>query len=229
MARMATIKLFEALYTDGIPSISELLIISGNSRRAVSIDVVSMARVTIEGRNLKYENGTPSSGTIEKLIFATDDGKPLEVMSDFKIDAGQIGGETFAEFAEFLVARVMINGAKYLGTNQIDLLQGSVSQDRVLGRGGDDTLSGGGGRDILTGGSGNDTFVFEIGNGKDTITDFDADGGVGFQDLIRRAFADVETTTKVGKDTVIDFGDGDVLTLRNIAPAQIGATDFFTF
>jgi Ca2+-binding RTX toxin-like protein len=226
MAKMATIKFFDRLYTDGFPSLTTLLMISGNERKAVCLDATSFHRAIFEGTNLDYEFGRPVDGTLNKLTLADENGNPLQTLSGFKVDAGQIGGDTLAEFVQFLAARVVLNGAKYIGSDFADTLTGFFSRDRLLGRGGDDSLNGGSGKDILTGGSGNDTFLFAVGNGRDTITDFDADGGLGFQDLIGRAFADLDSTPEDGKNTILDFGDGDVLTLLNVEPEQITAADF---
>ncbi len=61
-----------------------------------------------------------------------------------------------------------------------DILNGGAGNDQLTGSGGDDTLIGGDGDDILIAGSGNDTleggagvdlFVFNVGDGVDTIVD----------------------------------------------------------
>lgn len=226
MAKMATIKLFDLLYTHGFPSYNELLMISGNERKGVYIDASSFDRIILEGKNLDYQFGRPIDGTLTKLTLADEDGNPIQVVSGFRIDAGQVGGTELLDFVAHLAARVQVGGVKAIGTDLDDSMMTFFGRDRLLGRGGEDTLDGGGGRDVFIGGSGNDTFIFQAGHGRDTITDFDAEGGVGFQDRIGRAFADVDTITQAGDDTLIDFGDGDVVTLRNIAPSQIDATDF---
>jgi Ca2+-binding RTX toxin-like protein len=97
--------------------------------------------------------------------------------------------------------------------------------DISLGRGGVDTLSGGVGNDRMTGGIGEDKFVFEPGFGRDVITDFDANPLDG-QDHIDATFPGADAVTQVGKHTVIDFGDGDRLTLLNVTASDIDATDF---
>jgi hypothetical protein len=53
------------------------------------------------------------------------------------------------------------------GTDFVDIIDGKAGNDTITGKQGDDTLIGGGDRD---------TFVFNLGDGTDTITDF---GGVG--------------------------------------------------
>ncbi|MDZ8135730.1 MAG: calcium-binding protein [Nostoc sp. DedQUE04] len=57
--------------------------------------------------------------------------------------------------------------ANIIGTSGYDLLQGGTAND---------TLIGGVGGDFLTGGGGNDKFVYDLGDGTDTITDF---GSIG--------------------------------------------------
>lgn len=48
------------------------------------------------------------------------------------------------------------------------------NDDVIDGMGGDDTITGGLGNDIITGGAGNDTFIYNVGDGSDTINDFGA-------------------------------------------------------
>ncbi len=76
-----------------------------------------------------------------------------------------------------------------------DILFGEEGDDRLWGDAGDDILFGGAGNDVLTGddnsgGKGSDTFVFAVGEGTDTITDFQVGidfiglmGGISFGQL----------------------------------------------
>ena len=57
------------------------------------------------------------------------------------------------------------------GGSQNDILLGLGGNDTLLGMGGDDTLYGGQGNDTLIGGAGNDRYVFNAGDGVDTIVD----------------------------------------------------------
>ncbi|WNS84084.1 calcium-binding protein [Neisseria sp. DTU_2021_1001991_1_SI_NGA_ILE_055] len=57
------------------------------------------------------------------------------------------------------------------GGNGNDTLWGESGDDRLSGGDGDDVLFGGQGTDYLVGGKGADTYVFSLGEGKDTITD----------------------------------------------------------
>ena len=57
------------------------------------------------------------------------------------------------------------------GGNGNDTLWGESGDDRLNGGDGDDVLFGGQGTDYLVGGKGADTYVFSLGEGKDTIVD----------------------------------------------------------
>ncbi|MES9920031.1 MAG: calcium-binding protein [Candidatus Thiodiazotropha sp.] len=55
------------------------------------------------------------------------------------------------------------------GYNGDDALVGGAGDDRLEGGNGADTLTGGAGNDQLVGGRGNDTYIFNAGDGQDTI------------------------------------------------------------
>ena len=97
---------------------------------------------------------------------------------------------------------------------------GGVGDDRLTDGLGDDILSDGGGIDVMTGGAGADTFVFAT--GRDRITDFDiGQDRLAFESALwdgRLIPADMLFLheTLVGTDTVLDFGDGQSLTLDHV-------------
>ncbi|WP_375513917.1 DUF4347 domain-containing protein [uncultured Nostoc sp.] len=62
------------------------------------------------------------------------------------------------------------------GTKGADNLVGKNYSDIINAQTGNDTITGNQGNDILTGGGGKDKFVYNLGDGVDTITDF---GGLG--------------------------------------------------
>ena len=72
-----------------------------------------------------------------------------------------------------------------------DKLYGEKGNDSLIGGAGDDSLWGGAGSDILTGGGGADVFIYNNGDGNDTITDFDSSvdkiivnaGDIGFPEV----------------------------------------------
>ena len=113
-------------------------------------------------------------------------------------------------------------------------VQGGVSNidDYVLGTVGADTLNGHEGNDVMIGDAGDDVFVFSLGTGIDTITDFQA--GAGSDDTIDlsgfatfAAFADVEAAAfQDGDNTVIELAMGDQIVLDNIFMDDLHADDF---
>ena len=65
------------------------------------------------------------------------------------------------------------NGNDSLNGNKgNDTLSGGAGNDKLLGGAGNDTLWGGASNDTLTGGAGADIFVYQPGEGTDTITDY---------------------------------------------------------
>ncbi|MEA2876325.1 MAG: hypothetical protein QOF14_1521 [Hyphomicrobiales bacterium] len=113
-----------------------------------------------------------------------------------------------------------------------DTLEGGAGNDRLFGGAGNDRLDGGTGADFLNGGAGDDRFIYRAGDGADTIFGFAA--GPGSEDRIRlvmvpnvNTFADVlARATQVGNDTLIDFGGGNSITLRNVQRSSLSADDF---
>jgi len=112
-----------------------------------------------------------------------------------------------------------------------DSLAGLAGNDKLFGGAGADVLDGGTGADFLNGGAGDDRFIYRAGDGADTIFGFAA--GTGSEDQIRlmvpgvNTFADVMArATQVGSDTLIDFGGGNSITLRNVLRSSLNADDF---
>jgi Ca2+-binding RTX toxin-like protein len=109
------------------------------------------------------------------------------------------------------------------GIASIDLGAGN---DVLQGSSGADTIVGGTGNDASFGGQGDDVYVFNIGDGRDTISDqSDRQTGGGF-DCVRFGEGidpeDVEvTTTNDGRDFVLTIGTtGDAITITNGASAS---------
>ena len=109
-----------------------------------------------------------------------------------------------------------------------DILKGGPGADTLQSGSGDDMLEGGAGADTMDGGIGFDTFIFDLGHGMDTITDFrngqdlidiSAFGLSGLDDLALASVAD-----SVSID-LADHGGGTIL-LEGFDIANLDATDF---
>ena len=102
-----------------------------------------------------------------------------------------------------------------------DLLDGGTGNDVLLGGVGKDTLIGGAGNDILTGGKGKDTFVLALGDGTDTITDFNA------QDLIGLAGGlGVSNLSFAGNDIIVTDTNEVLVTLTGVDTANLSSNQF---
>jgi Ca2+-binding RTX toxin-like protein len=104
---------------------------------------------------------------------------------------------------------------------------GNDGADTLIGNGKRNVLDGLGGDDMLKGGKGADTFVFTSGSGHDTIADFghgrdriDLSGYAGID-----GFKDVDIA-KRAHDTVITLSAMDTITLQDMAPQHLSASDF---
>ncbi|WP_436173901.1 calcium-binding protein, partial [Mesorhizobium sp. LjNodule214] len=125
----------------------------------------------------------------------------------------------------------LTSGLPIVGGTGNDTLNGGSAKEAIYGFDGNDTLNGGAGNDTLVGGAGNDTFIFRSGFGLDAVADFTA--GSGSDDVIEIAndvFADfasvLAAATQVGTDTVITHDSSNVLTLKNVALANLHQDDF---
>jgi Ca2+-binding RTX toxin-like protein len=124
---------------------------------------------------------------------------------------------------EIPFSQLLTSGITTTGTNGANELQGTSATDFIVALGGNDVIQGGAGNDMLDGGSGNDTYVFNIGDGIDIITDEVAPAN---ENCIRFGagitLADLRVVREPG-DLVINVGtNGDTLILRGFDPT--GAT-----
>lgn len=112
------------------------------------------------------------------------------------------------------------------GSNLADTLEGNSGNDVVRGGGGDDILFGDRGDDTLTGDGGADTFVFNIGDGVDTITDLKA--GPGLDRLLVYGYAGYQSLQQAGADTLVILSDTDRILLRNVDAAAANTALVFS-
>jgi Ca2+-binding RTX toxin-like protein len=124
-----------------------------------------------------------------------------------------------------LIGKGDIVGKGNAGDN---FLQGNTGDNQLKGLAGADIMNGGKGSDFLTGGAGDDTFVFNKGDGKDTVTDFHhgTDGITLFNFTGAANFDDISShMADHGKDLWITYGS-DTLILKGVHEAQLDANDF---
>lgn len=91
-----------------------------------------------------------------------------------------------------------------------------AGNDLIVGSDGSDRLRGGTGDDVITGGAGRDRFHFQAGDGKDVITDFNADpasGDILMMETLSRA--DV-SWAQTAAGTLVSYGNGDTILLEGV-------------
>ncbi|MCT4625811.1 calcium-binding protein, partial [Halodesulfovibrio sp.] len=107
-----------------------------------------------------------------------------------------------------------------------DTLSGGADNDTINAGGGNDVITGGTGDDTLTGGSGNDTYIYNKGDGHDTINEASTDPNCSCVDKLQFgvgiAIEDLRYSSD-GNDLIINFRDTDTDSIR-ITGALSGAS-----
>jgi Ca2+-binding RTX toxin-like protein len=116
---------------------------------------------------------------------------------------------------------------KLVGLVGNDVINGGAGNDRIFGNSGADVINGGTGNDRVTGQQGADRFVFNAGDQKDSITDFNV--AEDLLDFTSFSFANeaaaLAFATDVGGNVEFDFAGPDKLIVVGVAKADIGNED----
>jgi Ca2+-binding RTX toxin-like protein len=204
---------------------ANLEMLSATSKKVVCVGGDDSV-VVFEGKGLEISAGMIVGGTITGVVLQHLDGEKQFDISKTSVNAATMNAGDMSNFFNQTVGRILFADNKFIGSNGDDIITSGVGNDVLIGRGGDDQFDGGRGKDIMTGGGGEDSFVFQVDMGKDVIRDFDADGTDGFQDHIDATFPGAGAITASGKNTLIDFGDGNIFVLIGVKPNEIDASDF---
>lgn len=204
--------------------------LSGDNK-AVYVDGDGGEKIILKGESFAYLDGDLLQGTVHKITFKDAEGHTTTVTSGVDFKAKQLDNlltdDDSSNLYSFLTK--MFSGKDTVeGTANDDFGWGGKGNDVIKTFGGNDSVNGEGGNDIMTGGGGRDYFFFmhEGKGGKDVITDFDAKGGGDNQDYIATGFDDVLSIKQIGDDVVLDYGDGNTLTLLDTDKHDIGKADF---
>jgi len=129
-----------------------------------------------------YDNINPQLSLGSLVIRYGTEGDALHIANFDPNDVFAAPAIQWFEFADrtLTYAELIALGFDLSGTDGAEVLSGTNTTDRMVGLAGDDQLSSGDGTDALTGGlgndaliggAGNDTYVFNLGDGFDTIED----------------------------------------------------------
>jgi Ca2+-binding RTX toxin-like protein len=135
------------------------------------------------------------AGTEDQLYVKSASG-----IERYEFEGGLVVTE--AEMRAELFDQLRTDGADILhGTGFADTIAGGGGADRIYSGGGDDMLEGNAGNDLLEGGAGNDSYRFNLGDGRDVLSDDSGTdtvifgAGIEAADLrLARPMADGDTT-----------------------------------
>jgi len=212
---------------DGVDTIDDLAS-PGEGNRIQFGEGIKLADIT---QRLTYRDNTliirvgPAGDEIHLLNF-----NPNEAATGTSaVQSFQFSDGTLLNYEDLVKNTFIIQGDTgddvLKGTNLTDRLYGYEGSDNLQGGIGNDTLTGGIGNDVLEGGAGLDAYVFNLGDGVDTIRDISSpeEGNlIVFGEGITKD--DIRTRID-GDKLVIEYGDnGDAIHLLNYDYSGSNAT-----
>jgi Ca2+-binding RTX toxin-like protein len=186
--------------------------------------------------------GSADQLTVENFLSADDPANSYNPLQQIKFADGTIW-DVAAILKKMYTGTDSAESLK--GTINADVINGFGGSDRLYGQGGEDTLDGGGGTDSIYGGAGNDvmrggadndrmegdagndTYVFSLGDGADTIFDFDSSpGNVDVISFTNVRSTDITSVTRSTYDVTLSYGATDSITISTFfyytgGPAKI--------
>jgi VCBS repeat-containing protein len=174
-------------------------------------------KFVLSGTGFTYNGGILTGGTITSFEELTDTGTPLANFTGFSVNAQQWMSAVLADAGSN-------SGPIDSITHHYDLA--------FIGNSGSDSFgvtAPPSGFATLTGGGGSDTFSYGQGQGAVTITDFDQGNNPGHFDstegdtLVLYGFSGQPNITYTSAAAILDFGNGDVLTLLGITQGNFGS------
>lgn len=132
------------------------------------------------------------------------------------IPATFVGEYNLDENAKNLNATMRTSAIKLVGNEKDNSIVGGTKNDKIYGGAGADSLWGGKGNDTLYGGDGSDTFIFQSGDGKDTIFDFESDDMLKILDANGNAGTFSKASYGSGTLTLTVADSGGTIYIKNL-------------
>jgi Ca2+-binding RTX toxin-like protein len=161
----------KANFTAGLLSVT-----GGSGDDAIAITRDAAGQILINGGAISAQSaqeGQPTLTNATGIVVVGGNGNDTISLDNIAPPAGQA-----------------LPPATLFGGNGNDILTGGGGNDMLFGGAGDDTITGGKGTDTAVLGTGNDLFIWNPGDGNDTV-----DGQAGFDTLDFKGAAFAETIT----------------------------------
>lgn len=129
---------------------------------AQSTDTVQLLNIATTGVNLIDDDG-------DLVIRINENNQTIRVVDHFKNTNQQIDQIVFADGTVWNQAYIDTHAMRE--TESDDILIGSIVDDVINAKGGNDIITGNRGNDKINGGTGDDTYIFNLGDGHDTVID----------------------------------------------------------
>jgi Ca2+-binding RTX toxin-like protein len=198
---------------------------AGDTLQTIENLIGSGQNDTLEGSSAA--NNLNGGGGIDTLTYKNAGAAvTVSLASTSAQSTGGAGSDTVSNFEN-------LTGSAFndtlTGSTGANVLKGLAGNDTINGGNGNDSLDGGIGTDTMTGGGNDDTFIFAAGYGADRITDFNVASSAekidltGFEEIY--SLADI-AASQSGSNVVLNFGNGDTLTLNNVTLGSLTDADF---
>ncbi len=179
------------------------LLIGGAGNDTISGDLILAGPANFDWTVIENPNYTRTLilGSVEKAADGAADVIYAGKGNDFAV--GGLGNDIiFGEEGDDI-----LHGDDFGIQAGSDYLDGGAGEDVLIGDGGDDVLVGGKDNDILYGGAGNDTYIYNVGDGIDTLyDDFTTPGA----NTLRFGVGVNKDNIKLRKGSLLlDLGGGD--------------------
>ena len=189
----------------------------GTSSSFTVVDSTDHLQFVVTGSGFTYNGTTLTGGTITSFEEFSSTATPATALANFS---------GFSVSAPIWISDTQQDAAGNKGPVQTILDHYDLA---FVGNSGNDGFGGSappGGTATFTGGAGADTFDYSKGSGAVTITDFDQGNNGTFNanegdTLVLNGFSGQPTFTYVGSNTIVNFGNGDVLTLLGITQQEV--------
>lgn len=163
----------------GVTSGAAFVVYGTTSTAAINLDAIAAGNggFIVEGTAATDETGGKS---VEGGGDINGDGFDDIIVTVTNGPNGVLSGASTIIFGGDVIGA---SDANIVGDAAPNVLIGSDFDDRIIGGAGDDSISGGGGDDLLSGGAGSDLFIFNDGDGDNTIRGFGDESDPG-QDVV---------------------------------------------